>query len=130
MTAGYQQNKVRQETLASLGRILARRSGSCCELCRASRTSLHSVEIEPVPEQPDPDRTLFVCELCYEGVRGGQLLPPRWHFLETMVWSDIPVVQVAAVRLCRRLYADGVEWAGEVLDGLYLSPEVEEWVGF
>jgi len=129
MAAGFQQNKARQEELAALGRILARRSGSRCELCSVSGTSLYSVEVEPVPEQPDPERTLFVCQPCKESVSGGKLISPQLRFLETLVWSDIPVVQVAAVRLCRRLYSEGVDWAGDALADLYLSPEVEEWLG-
>jgi hypothetical protein len=34
-------------------------------------------------------------------------------------------VQVTAVRLARRLSDDGVEWAIDLLSGLYLDPDIE-----
>jgi len=128
MATGLQKNRMRQEALADLGKGLARRAGSRCELCHAGGVGLVAFEVRPVPETPDPDRIAFICEQCIDGAEGGRLVPERWRFLETAVWSEVPAVQVLAVRLCRRLYEDGQEWAGNILAGLYLAPEVEEWL--
>ncbi len=128
MSKGYQNNRDRREAVAELGRTLVRRSRSKCELCSAAGKPLSVVEVEPLSETPDPERSVFLCDRCNESVSGGKLDPANWRFLETLVWSEIPAVQVMAVRLCRRLDEAGIDWAGNILSGLYLSPEVEDWV--
>jgi protein PhnA len=128
MAKGYHKNQVRQEAVACLGKELVRRSGAGCELCGVHGERLTVVEVEPAPEIPDADHSIIVCNTCRDGISGIRLAPARYHFLENAVWSDIPAVQVTAVRLCRRLAGDGTQWAGEILDNLYLSPAVEEWL--
>ena len=125
MATRYQQHKERQEALTMLGRDLTRRSKARCELCSAAGERLFTIEVEPLPDQPDPDHAVFLCEQCRDGSIGGKLEPNRWRFLESVVWSEIPAVQITAVRLCRRLENAGVGWAGDILSGLYLNPEVE-----
>ena len=110
------------------GRDLTRRSKAHCELCGAAGERLFAVEVEPLPDQPDPDHAVFLCEQCRDGSDGGELDPSRWRFLESAVWSEIPAVQVTAVRVCIRLENAGIGWAADVLAGLYLSPEVEAWL--
>ena len=61
-------------------------------------------------------------------VEDQKIEPDQARFLESVIWSEIPVVQVTAVRLCRMLAEDGVDWAAQVLDTVYLSPEVESWL--
>jgi len=50
------------------------------------------------------------------------------RFLEETVWSEVVPAQLTAVRLVNRFAADGRGWAVAVMDGLYLSPEVERLV--
>jgi protein PhnA len=128
MSKGYDKHKERLEAVNSLGRELTRRSSSKCELCGSGGVKLSVVEIEPFPAQPDSDHTVFVCETCQDGITGGKLNADRWRFLDTVIWSEIPVVQVAAVRVTRKLQEQGAQWAADLLDNVYLSPEVEEWV--
>jgi protein PhnA len=128
MTTRYRQHQERQEALTMLGRELTRRSRARCELCGAAGVRLFAVEVEPLPERPDPDHAVFLCEQCRDGSCGGNLDPSRWRFLESAVWSENPAVQVTAVRLCRRLDKAGVDWVADVLAGLYLSPEIEAWL--
>lgn len=45
MTKGYEKNRERIAALNSLGKNLARRSGSKCELCFASKVPLYTVEV-------------------------------------------------------------------------------------
>jgi len=43
------------------------------------------------------------------------------------MWSDVPAVQVVAVRLLRKLSEEGATWAREAMDGLYLEDSVRAW---
>jgi len=114
--------------VAVLGRSLTRRAGSRCELCTAGGVPLAPWEVPPVPAEPEPDRALLLCGSCLEGVEGGDLDPQTWHFLEAAAWSEVPAVQVTVVRLLRRLAAGGAAWATDLLDGLWLGPEVVDWL--
>jgi protein PhnA len=129
MARGREQYKQRQEAIAALGRPLSRRARSRCELCDASGTRLTPFEVHPIPEDPDPDRALMLCDRCLSGVTGGGLEPNEWRFLETSAWSELPPVQVVAVRAVRRLSEEhATDWASDLLGMLYLPPEVEEWL--
>lgn len=131
MAKGYDLHQQRLQELNRLGRMLARRSGSACELCQQGEVSLHAWEVPPIPDEPDLGRCIFICDACREGVEStGKLAdPPRWRGgLETAMWSQVPAVQVTAVRLLRRLAEQQEMWASELLEDLYLDPAVEEWV--
>ena len=113
----------------SLGRALTRRSGSRCEISGASGVKLVPVEIAPLMEDPEVDRTVFVREDIADALAGGRMQgSDTWRFLEQAAWSEVPVVQVAAVRLLRRASETGTMWASEALATLYLEPEVEDWL--
>jgi len=129
MARGYELNRLRWDALSSLGRHLCRRSGSRCELCEEKGVSLKAIEVPPLPEEPDPDFAVILCHRCHDGVAGGEVDPQAWHFLERAAWNQTPAVQVTAVRMLRRLSAEGVGWPAEILEGLYLDPDVEAWVG-
>ena len=128
MSTRYQLHKDRLDAIANLGRDLTRRSKAKCELCSTSGERLLAMEVEPLPEQPAPEHSVFLCDTCSEEMANDTLDPIRWRFLESLVWSEIAPVQVTAVRLCRRLKDQGVSWAEDVLSDLYLSPEIEAWL--
>ena len=111
------------------GKELARRARSCCELCEKCGVPLRVVEMPPSPREPEIERCLMLCEECESA-----LLEPKqfrsgehWRCLATTVWSEVPAVQVAAVRLLKRLSVDQ-DWAREALDGVFLDEELESWV--
>ena len=128
MARGYDQHQQRNHALAGLGRSLARRAGSHCELCDSQGVRLTPTEVAPQHEQPCTERAVLLCEHCQRGVRGAKLNPMEWRFLETAAWSEVAPVQVTAIRLLRRLAADGVSWATDTLDTLYLPPEISDWL--
>lgn len=129
MSKSYLKHQERLNEVRGFGRALARRSRSSCELCGVTGERLDPVEIPPVPEEPDPERCLFLCERCAAAIERGPTGDPNgWRFLETAVWSELEPAQVVAVRLTRQLSEEDVAWAREVLEGLYLAPEVEAWV--
>ncbi len=129
MASGYQADKARKDAVNALGRELARRSKSRCELCGEGGRRLEVVEVPPLAERPEAGRAVLLCEPCADGVMGRVNHPAeRWRFLEEVVWSEVAPVQVTAVRMARKLSEDGVGWARDLLAGLYLAPEIEAWV--
>lgn len=128
MARGLDAVRAREAAVSRMGRALARRCRSKCELCEAAGVSLKVIEVEPLPESPDEDHAIMICEICQGDLTAKKLNDGRLRFLEGLVWSEIPAVQVSAVRLLQRLQKQGVEWAIAVLDGIYLDPAIEAWV--
>ena len=126
MARGRERHQARVQAVNALGRSLSRRAGNRCELCRES-TSLSVIEIPPVdPDDPSAERAAMLCARCAALVGGGKRREPHTlRFLEESMWAEEVPVQLAAVRLMRALSGDGVGWAAEALDSLYLPPEVE-----
>jgi len=125
MARGREKYKAHQAALALLGRGLSRRAGSACELCGATGR-LAVVEITGGPDDPDEDWAALLCGRCQDLVEARRRHPASdQRFLETSVWSETRPAQIAAVRLVRALGDDGVEWARDCLDSLYLDEEVE-----
>ena len=128
MARGRDAHQARLQAVAGLGRLLARRARSKCEICECKGQRLTVIEVPPVDGAPEADRAIMICESCQRAVEGGKLDADHWRILEGLVWSELPPVQVVAVRLTRRVRDDGVSWAGNALDGLYLEPDIEAWV--
>jgi protein PhnA len=128
MAKGYDEHRERQSLVNMLGKQLARRSRSHCELCGASDVPLSVFEVPPEQADPTAETALFLCEECRSPIDNPrQFNATRWHFLTECVWSDIPAVQVMAVRLLRRL-SDKEAWASATLEDLYLDQEIETWI--
>ena len=128
MAKGFQKDRARRRQVAGLGKNLVRRAGKKCELCGVSGEPMEVVEVQPAPEIPDESHATLLCAPCRDGVLGGPLEEGRWRFLENAVWSEVAAVQVTAVRLLRRLGDEGAHWPADLLDTVYLSPEVESWL--
>lgn len=126
MARGLDQVQGRRNAAAALGKNLSRRARNRCELCGES-APLQVVEVPPIFEEPDVDRAVIVCARCEAVIvdRRGQDGPEKLRFLNTSVWSDVAPVQLTAVRILRRLGDAGVLWARELLEGVYLDPELE-----
>ncbi len=127
MAKGYDTNQQRKEALSALGKDLARRAKSKCELSGAAGVPLRAYEVPPVPLEPDLDRTLLLSEGCHQAIASPADLHSRdWHCLGEAVWSDFPALQVVAWRLLNQL-AKRDAWARQILDDVALEPETEEW---
>lgn len=129
MAKGREEHEARNTVLQSFGKDLARRAKSKCELCEASGKRLSIFEVPPVPRVPDSSRCLLLCEDCRVQVEEPRRFRPGegWRFLCAQAWSELPMVQVVAIRLLRRM-ADREAWAREALDELYLDDAVEALV--
>lgn len=129
MAKGLKQHQERQEKLSLFGKDLARRCKSKCEICESGGIKLLPFEVEPKPAEPDFDCCIMVCESCAEQISNPKKLQvgEHWRCLAQVVWSEIPAVQVVAVRLLKRL-AETQDWARETLDQVFLDEPIEEWV--
>ncbi len=127
MGKGYEAHQSRLLLLQGLGKDLARRAKSKCELTGASGVPLRAYEVPPVGNEPDFERTLLVSEACHEMLERPQKLAGReWQCLAEVVWSELPAVQVVAWRMLNEL-AKREDWAREVIEEVFLDDEVEAW---
>ncbi|EKE75149.1 PhnA domain-containing protein [Gallaecimonas xiamenensis] len=106
----------------SLEQHLMDRSGGQCELCAAT-TSLSPY---PVPASRDDglDGHVLLCATCLAQAEAPSDVN-HWRCLNDSMWSQVPAVQVMAWRQLKRLSAE--VWARDLLDMLYLDPEVQKW---
>jgi len=127
MGKGYETHQARVSALQNLGKDLARRAKSKCELTGAAGVPLRPYEVPPVTAEPDLDRTLLLSETCHEVLeRPQKLAGRRWQCLAETIWSEMPAVQVVSWRMLSHL-AKSEDWAREVIEEVFLDPEVEEW---
>jgi len=128
MAKGREKHQARVSAVAGLGRSLSRRARNHCEIC-GEGGSLKVIEVEPLFEEPDPERALMACARCEEGLGKKGPDAETMRFLETTIWSDTLPAQLAAVRLVRILAGQGTQWAVDALDGLYLDEQTEALLG-
>lgn len=127
MGKGYEQHQARVLALQRLGKDLARRAKSKCELTGAAGVPLRPYEVPPVGDEPDLERTLLLSEACHKALDRPEKLEGRaWQCLAEVVWSEMPAVQVVAWRMLERL-AKREDWARDVVDEVFLDPDVEQW---
>ncbi len=127
MGKGYETHQARVLALQGLGKDLARRAKSKCELTENSGIPLRPYEVPPVGEDPDLERTLLISEACHAVLeRPDRLKGREWQCLAEVVWSEMPAVQVVAWRMLNEL-AKREDWAREVIEEIFLDEEVEAW---
>ncbi len=103
---------------------LKQRADSKCELC-GSEAALSSYEIPPVTEAT-VENCVLVCGTCREQIENPEKMDANhWRCLNDSMWTPEPAVQVMAWRMLDRLRAEG--WPQDLLDMLYLEPEVQQW---
>ena len=127
MAKGYEMNQARVWALRGLGKDLARRAKSRCELTGVSGVPLFPYEVPPVPNDPDIDRILLISEDCLRALESPKSLAGQeWRPLAETVWSTLPAAQVTAWRMLTVL-ASREDWARTVLEEVFLDPEIEQW---
>lgn len=129
MAKGRQEHDERVAIVQSFGKDLARRSKSRCELCEESGLKLKIFEVPPGAAEPNMNRCILICETCFDQAENPKRFQAgeHWRCLAGTAWSEVPAVQVMAVRLLKRM-ADSQAWAREALEELFLDEEVEAWV--
>ena len=127
MGNGYETHQARVKALQALGKDLARRAKSKCELTGASGVPLQAYEVPPVSDDPELERTLLISAACHEMLDFPKRLKGReWQCLAEVIWSEMPAVQVVAWRMLNEL-AKREDWAREVVEEVFLDENVEAW---
>ncbi|MBL1321384.1 MAG: PhnA domain-containing protein [Methylophaga sp.] len=108
----------------SIEQRLLQRSNTSCELCSAD-ANLSVYEIPPVSTATE-ENSIFLCNACLGQINDpGTIDPNHWRCLNDSMWTPVPAVQVMAWRQLKQLEGEG--WAQDLLDMLYLEPEVQQW---
>ena len=128
MAKGYEINKKRQEELSILGRELARRSGSKCELCLSAGVRLNVFEIPPVSGDPDSEKCVFICDTCSSGLSDPIKMNDHWRCLNESIWSEVKPVKILTAIILKNITSKN-SWAGDILEEVYIDEEDEEWIG-
>lgn len=112
MATRRQKHEEYKAELSLLGRDLARRAKSRCELSGASGT-LSTVDLEPGEPEPHLDRVVLVTPELAEALGGGRIEPGELRFLADVVWSTEVPVRRAAIALLERI---DQPWARDAID--------------
>ncbi len=108
----------------SIEQLLIQRSNARCELCAAD-AHLSVYEIPPVSTVTE-DNSILVCDACLAQINNPDSADSNhWRCLNDSMWTPVPAVQVMAWRQLKQL--DSESWAQDLLDMLYLEPEVQQW---
>ncbi|MGB1272475.1 MAG: phnA protein [Endozoicomonas sp.] len=127
MAKRLQKHQERLAALNLLGKDLARRARSKCEICEAAGVPLAIYEVAPIPSEPELEHCLMACETCRDQLDNPKRLQPdHWRCLTKSIWSTVPVVQVLSLRQLRKL-SEEHHWAAEALEHTYLDPDIETW---
>jgi protein PhnA len=108
-----------------LEEVLKQRSGSKCELCKAT-DSLSVYEVKP-GDTANEDNSILVCKSCLAQIeKKAELNKKTWeqNLPETM-WSEVPALQVVSWRMLNRLRNES--WAADNLDLMYMDDERLAW---
>jgi protein PhnA len=103
----------------SIDKVLMERSGSVCELCGSSE-KLSAFAVAPKNDE------IVVCGTCSEQLNDeAKVDENHWRCLNDSMWSVEPAVQVVVYRMLSQLKSKG--WTQDLLDQMYMEPEVIEW---
>jgi len=107
----------------SVEQILRDRSGEQCELC-ASKDDLIVAEV--ASSDGSAEQSILVCGTCSALLENPETNVNHWRCLNDSMWSLVPAVQVTAYMILKKIAGEG--WSQDMLDMMYLEPEVQEWV--
>lgn len=115
MAAGREKQIAYREKLTRLGKDLARRAKSKCELS-GERGSLVTVDLDEASQEPDLATVVLVAPQVAEHIAGRNLDEPL-HYLNDAVWSPETAVRLAAETILLQIDAS---WARDALDNVRL----------
>lgn len=106
----------------SIEQQLLARSEHSCELCKSNEAL--SVQAVAPHTADNVEHCALLCTTCQQELDAPQD-QNHWRCLNDSMWSAEPAVQVLAWRTLKKL--SGETWAQDLLDMMYLEPEVQEW---
>lgn len=110
MTKGYESHKERQEAIAGLGKVLAKRAGFKCEWCEGDQ-DLRPFDLDSATE-PSEATLALLCEPCRALSSKKKPDSTRLRSLSGAIWHSEPLVALGAARI---LAASGEDWARELI---------------
>lgn len=124
MAKGREKDLAYREALSGLGKSLARRARSKCELSGEPGT-LVTVDLRPDDRDPTLETVVLVAPTVAENI-GGRGLDGPLHYLNDAVWSPEPAVRHAAEKILKQIDAP---WARDALDNIRLMDTSQESEG-
>ena len=112
MAKGQQKHQAYLDALNLLGKDLARRAKSKCELSEEAG-SLVTYDLEGSDCEPNLDHVLLVSPQVQQYLDGGKFEAESVRYLENVVWSTEPAIRRAAIKLLERIEAP---WAHDAID--------------
>ncbi len=112
MAKGRQKHQAYLDALNLLGKDLARRAKSKCELSEETGT-LVTYDLEGSDSEPSLDHVLLVSPQVQQYLDGGKFEAESVRYLENVVWSTEPAIRRAAIQLLERIEAP---WAHDAID--------------
>ena len=112
MARGKEEHQAYQAALAGLGRELARRARSRCELS-GERGRLDPFDLEGPTVEPALGHVVLVSPEVAAHLQGKDLNRDALRYTESAVWNEEAVIRRAAVRILERVDAP---WAREAIE--------------
>ncbi len=110
--------------IVTVEQTLQQRSEAKCELC-ASELNLSVYEVPPESDA-SAEQCVLICDTCRTQIEDSSSIDiNHWRCLNESMWNPEPAVQVMAWRMLDQLRAEA--WAQNLLDMLYLEPQVQIW---
>jgi hypothetical protein len=120
MAKGYDANRERQDSVASMGKILGKRARFSCEWCGGKgdlRPWDHRPELEPAPET-----VALLCSRCRDLAGGKPADGNEMRVLRNALWSDIPAVAEGVAKVLLR---SKEPWVREAVDESLIDEDVK-----
>ena len=112
MAKGRDKHQAYLNALNLLGKDLARRAKSKCELLEIS-DELRPYDLSAGEEEPSLDHVVLICAKAREALDGRIRDPNDYRALESVVWSELLPIRQAACKILEKIDQD---WAREALE--------------
>ena len=112
MAKGREKHQSYLDALNLLGKDLARRAKSKCELSLEPGT-LQIFDLQGPDVEPELDHLVMVCPQVTQHLNGKEIERASVHYLETAVWSTEIAVRKAAIRILEQINEG---WAHEAIE--------------
>lgn len=121
MAKGYNSNKERQETIAGMGKALAKRAKFACEWCEGKedlRPWQYGKDVEPSEEN-----LALLCSNCREMAGGKKAEDHELRIIRNALWSQVPAVAEGAAHVIARCKDN---WAREAIEDSLIDEDVKK----
>lgn len=108
----------------STEQLLLQRSQSKCGLCSSEQNlTIYNLPPENISS---PNKAVLLCHTCDSQIANPNKMDSQhWHCLSESMWKPEPAIQVLSWRILQHLSTES--WAQDLLDILYLEPDVLTW---